>query len=572
LGRVANATPFAVAGIASIAYGLTFGFNYGVNNQVGYMLASLRMLDPSVLATDWYAAHTLNYHPAFAFVGWLLLAVGGRGGWGIGVATVVAAAAGAFSVYALARRLLPADLSLPAFLVTLTAMLTTGTREMATTYAFDPIFQPSMIASAALLASIAPFVAGRYLLSGVLLALGGLFHVNFLILGLGTFGLAHLCLGREGFRDRLLRHLGPSLLVALLLSPVILKGIGGADAARAQEILFEIRSPHHYRPRGYIQDFFPFLAWQALGLGLGGWVFRAGQGRGRRFAAVVAGLLVIVWSGTFAAVVLESRRATQVFVWRFAPYLDILMELMVAASALRLLFAPRAPVRLSAGSLSLCFAGVAGLAVSLVTRDPPTVTWLEGVGGLGVLGAALRLARPRLEPLVLRASPWAGRAPPWVSAVLSAGVFALVVRTPLDSVRQHSNLMTGLPGSETDLYAWLRENTPKDATILSPPGLERFRLTSERAIVVDWKVSTYAPAEMLEWYRRLEDVSGRKNFHTREEVVAGYDAMDRARLDALRDQYHLTYAVVFRGRESALGRRSVYSNGQFVVLDLRDPG
>ena len=145
---VGAATPVIVAAAASVAYGVTFGFNYGVNNQTGYMLPALRRLDPSVLAQDWYTAQTLTYHPAFAYAGWLLLAIGGRGGWGVGVATVVAAAAGAMCVYWIARRLLPCAISLPVFLLTLVAMLATGTREMAGTYVFDPIFQPSMIASA----------------------------------------------------------------------------------------------------------------------------------------------------------------------------------------------------------------------------------------------------------------------------------------------------------------------------------------------------------------------------------------------------------------------------------------
>lgn len=566
--RVEASASWTVAVVASIAYGLTFGFTYGVNNQVSYMLASLRLLDPSVLADDWLAAHTLNYHPVFAYLGWLLLAIGGRGGWGVGIATVVAAAAGALAVYALARRLLPADISLTVFLLTLLVMLTSGTREMAATYAFDPIFQPSMVASALLLASIPPFVAGRWLLSGILLGVGGLFHVNFLILGLATFGLAHLQLGREGFRDRVLRHLGPSVLILLLLSPVIFRGVGGPDAARGQQILFEIRSPHHYRPRGYIADFFPFLAWQMLGLGLGGWVLRASGGPGRRFGAMLLGMLAVVWLGTVAAVVFESRRATQLFVWRLAPYIDILMELVVAATAVRLVLAPRAAMRPSRTSLGAVLAGGAGLAVSLVTRDTRTVSWLEAMAILAALGVALRVELPFATRLIQRVPRRVPIAAPWLAAALAALVFFGAVREPLASVRRHSNLITGMPGAETDLYAWLREHTPKDAVILSPPGLERFRLASERAIVVDWKASTYAPAELVEWYQRLEDVSGRREPHTRDEIIAGYDAMDRPRLESLRDKYHLTYAVVLRGHEGALGHRVVYSNGPFVVLDL----
>jgi hypothetical protein len=158
---------------------------------------------------------------------------------------------------------------------------------------------------------------------------------------------------------------------------------------------------------------------------------------------------------------------------------------------------------------------------------------------------------------------------PRLAALVAALVFYGQVKGPLESVRARSNLVTGMPGPETDLYAWIQGNTGKDAVFLSPPGLERFRLASERAIVADWKASTYVPSEVLEWYHRLEDVSGRSNPRGRDDVVAGYEALDRARLDALREKYHLTYAVVTRGHEATLGYPVVYANHSFAVLDVR---
>jgi hypothetical protein len=570
--RIEDAISAAVAAVASIAYGLTFGFTYGVNNQIVYMLRALRLLDPSVLGDDWLTAHTLDYHPAFAYLGWLLLAIGGRGGWGIGIATVVAAAAGAMCVYWLCTRLLPKPIALPAFLLTLWFMLATGTRELAGTYVFDPIFQPSTVASFFLLASLPPFVSGRWLLSGVLLGISGLFHANYLILGMAVFGTAHLCVGFRDPRElgrRVIRHLGPSLVALAMLSPVILRALGGADAARAQQILFDIRGPFHYEPRSFLGDFFPFGALQALGLGLAAWLFRQADGRGRRFAAVVIAMLLVVWTGSVLAVVFESRRATQLFVWRLAPYIDLLMGLVVAATASRALLTPRSPLRMSRTELAVAVAGAGALSVSLITRARPVVDWLEWMLAIGAAGVALRFASRWLTPLASRVPRLALQQGPRLAALVAALVFYGQVKGPLESVRARSNLVTGMPGPETDLYAWIRANTGKDAVFLSPPGLERFRLASERAIVVDWKASTYVPSEVLEWYRRLEDVSGRSNPRGRDDVIGGYESLDRARLDALRERYHLGYAVVSRGHEAALAYPVVYSNRAFAVLDLR---
>lgn len=569
--RLEWAASALVALAASAAYGVTFGFTYGVNNQVAYMLGGLRLLDPSVLANDWYAAHTLNYHPAFAYLAWLLLAVGGRGGWGVGVATVVAAGAGAMCLYWLCRTLLPRAVALPTFLLLLVAMLATGTRELASTYVFDPIFQPSTVGSVLLLASLAPFVSGRWLLSGVLLAIGGLFHANYLVLGLATSGIAHLVVGvrdlRE-LRDRLLRQLGPSVLVLLLLSPIILRATGGPDAARAQQILFEIRSPHHYNPRGYIGDFFPFFVWQPLGLAAGAWIVRRAGARGRRFAAILWGLVAVVWIGTLFSVVFDSRRAIQLFVWRFAPYLDVLMQLLVAAAAVQALLLPAARPRWS--SLQVALVVAAGVAVAVAHfRAAPILDWLELVTLVGAAGVLVRLVLPRVRGMLSRVPAWVAPQLPRAAAVVAAALFIHDVRPPVDSVHARSNLLTGMRGPETELYDWLRANTPKDAQILSPPGLERFRLASERPIVVDWKGSTYAPSELVEWYHRLEDVSGHRGLRSREDATEGYETMDRARLDALKEKYGLTYAVVTRSRAPALGRPVVYENAVFAVLDLR---
>ncbi len=560
-----------VAAVASIAYGLTFGFTYGVNNQVAYMLHALRLLDPSVLATDWYTVHTLDYHPAFAYLAWFLLRVGGRDGWGVGIATVVAAAGGAMCVYWLARRLLPRAIALPSFLLTLLAMVATGTRELASTYVFDPIFQPSTVASVALLASLAPFVEGRWLFSGILLALAGLFHANYLLLGIAAFGIAHVLLGRDDMWQRLLRHLGPSFVVLLLLSPVIIAAARAPDAARAQQILFEIRSPHHYRVRDYVNDFFPLLAWHTLGLALAGWLFQTGRGRGRRFAASCSGCSPSSWVGSVLAGVFDVKRVTQLFVWRFAPYVDLLMELVVAATVTRFLLAPTAPLRSDVGPWVWPSQSAAALAPALRVSEQADARMAGVDGGAGGRGGALAARAPGIRRIAALAS----RVPEFLKAygpsiAGAAGallLFSSAARPELASVHARSNLMTGLRGPESDLYAWLRANTPKDAQVLAPPGLERFRLASERAIVADWKSSS--ATDLVEWYRRLEDISGRRGFHTRDEVVAGYDALDEKRLDALRDEYKLSYAVIIRGREGALNHPIAYQNASFVVLDLR---
>jgi hypothetical protein len=96
--------------------------------------------------------------------------------------------------------------------------------------------------------------------------------------------------------------------------------------------------------------------------------------------------------------------------------------------------------------------------------------------------------------------------------------------------------------------------------------MEAFRLLSRRAIVVDWKGVPAIPTELVEWLRRLRDVSGRPSLTTADELK-GYDAMDPARLEQLHARYRFEYVVVRRGTETRLaGYPRAYENASFVVL------
>lgn len=564
----------AVALLASIAFGLSFGLSYGVDNQVVYFLGALRKLDPGVLGNDWYTAGSANYHPAFSYVGWLLLAID-RGGWAVGVALVAVTAAGALALYWLTHELLGKRLGLAAFLLLLGIAFATRTRGVAVSYLFDFILQPSTLGSLFLLLALPPFVAGRYLLSGVFLGLSGLFHANYLILGIGTFGLAHLALGVRDIKElalRLARQLGPAFVAFLLLSPLIFASIGSKDGARAQEILFSIRAPHHYAPRNWKGAFFPMAAWQMVGLGAGAWLLRGMSGRGRRLGALILALAVVLWAGTALTTWKWYPRVAQLFVWRFAPLQDLLMQLLVCVASVRIAARPALLRRIGPAGLALLAGGVASIA--LQDKEGPAPGPLEALfaallpaaAGVGIAAAGALLERLRLKldkprALLLRHGAW---------ALLPYAVLAChwVGKYQVDEYRERSNLMKPFTGPEADLYTWIRANTPKEALFLTPPSMERFRLRAERAIVVDWKGSAILPGELVEWYRRLEDVSGRPGFRRFDDLNSGYAGLDAARLEALAAKYKLDYAVVGRGRESALPGAVVYKNASYAVVKL----
>ncbi len=559
--------------VVSVCFGLSFGLNYGVDNQTVYMLGSLRLLDPSVLARDWYTTQSANYHPAFAYLGWLLLALD-RGGRFVGYGLVVVASLGAASLYWLAAELLPRRQAVATFLLVMAIAFVTRMRSVAVSYAFDFILQPSALGSLFLLAALAPFVSGRWLVSGVFLGLSGLFHANYLILGIGTFGLVHLLLGWKDLPKRLLQQLGPPLVAFLLLSPLFFHSFGSKEnAVLAQDILFNIRAPHHYSPKNWRGGFYPVAAWQMLGLGAGAWLLRGLDGRGRRLGALVVAMSAVIWGGTMLTTWVFIPRVAQLFVWRYAPFLDLLMVLLLCTASVRIAVQPGLFRRVGPAGLALVLGGL----VTLTMLDGPAkenggvpraVLLAVAPAAVGLLGAGAGalLARRRVKIEVVRA--FLSRHGAW--AVVAYAAFACwhMGSAQVQNYRARSNIFTGFSGPEADLYGWIKGHTPKDAIFLTPPQIDRFRLNAERAIVVDWKASAITPDDLVEWYRRLEDISGRKNFRKGEDVTEGYADLTPARLEALKAKYHVDYAVVARGRENGLPGKVVYQNGRFVVLAL----
>ena len=83
---------------------------------------------------------------------------------------------------------------------------------------------------------------------------------------------------------------------------------------------------------------------------------------------------------------------------------------------------------------------------------------------------------------------------------------------------------------QKELFDWVKLNTPRDSTIVSSPNLAHFSWMSERATIVQFKLNPTDDAAILEWYQRLQDVTG-NNSPWRD---AGFPAAARFAHDYLR--------------------------------------
>ncbi len=571
-----------VATWAAYWFAVGFGYNYGLDNQTTYLIGALRLYDPSLLTNDWVASECTPYHPIFSYVGYLLMKLD-PSGWSFGYANVAVLSIGGLSIYWLCRQVAGRYLGLAAYFVVLAINTHTRTHSVGVSYILDYILQPSTLGGLGWLIAFGCFLSGRWLASGIALALGGLFHANYLVLSFPVFGFALLLVeDRSDLRrlaGRLLRQLGPPLVTFAVLAPLIFAAASHPDAERARDLFFNVRSPHHYLPLSYSGRFMNFAAWQALGLGAALPWLRGKTGVGPRLGALLAGLATLVWVGTFLTTWTFMPRVAQLFVWRAAPHVDLLCQVGAAAAAARLVARadtfrdyPRASIPLVLGGLAvLCMTGA---------KDGPhwvprilLFTLAAAVVGVGLgltVQALVRWTAPR--DIVLRPEDSPFRVIATGTLVLASG-FLWLRATENKRTEEHiaasSTLIQGFDRHEEDLFAWIREHTPKTARFLQPPMMERFRLTAQRAIVVDWKSPPLLPGEFLEWYERLGKVSGVTKPRSAGQAQSGYARLDTKRLEQLKAEFDVDFIVLAAGHRLAQEYPVAYRNPRYVVLDVR---
>jgi hypothetical protein len=151
------------------------------------------------------------------------------------------------------------------------------------------------------------------------------------------------------------------------------------------------------------------------------------------------------------------------------------------------------------------------------------------------------------------------------------GMLSLILAFEFSSsFYRHSTLLNGHPGkSESELYQWVK-TTEESAIFLTPPELENFRLHGERAIIADWKSTPVDPNGLIEWYKRIQDITGLIDIKSNKDVNEAYLHANIERVIFLKEKYGINYAVLYRDKNE-LNRNfpEVFKNEKFVVLSLK---
>ena len=545
--------------LLAFLFGLGFGLNYATSNQLYYLLEPIRTLHPTLWTRDWLAAKCQAYHPSYAWLTAQLLRVG-PSGLGIAWANAVAIGLAMLSLYSVLRLLLSRERVLAGFCLLLILASVTRTLGPGMTYAFSEIFQPSTIGSLGILAAMAAFVAGRPLLSGLCLAFAGAFHCNYLVLGLFVFAVACLLLGRERLVSRMLLGIGPPLLVLCFFLSFLLSSTDPKISLDAQHIYQEMRAPHHYVVPTFAWDFSFWIGFQLLAAA----VLIGPAARGLTVQRRVLSLLLATWLLVIPAALLSSvvvvRFVRQLFAWRICAEAELLAQVALAAALVTVFCDGRQAL----ANFDRRARGLAGSAVAVFfLGSAATGKWVITLLVLVLLLVAVGIAQGWLGRYTTRARE--GLPSNWATLALLTTLIAVNVARCTRFVR-YSNVLSGGDHSVTELCDWARAHTPESALFLTPPHEDDIRLHCQRAVVVDW-MAPARPAEVLEWYERLEDVTGRRPFRGAADLE-GYEELDAKRVEKLRERYGLDYVVVTRGHELDLGVSPAFSGQRFVAYAL----
>ena len=121
-----------------------------------------------------------------------------------------------------------------------------------------------------------------------------------------------------------------------------------------------------------------------------------------------------------------------------------------------------------------------------------------------------------------------------------------------------------LPTEKADLYQWVSDNTQSAERFITPPvSFEEFSWVAERPVVVNLKLLPQTKSGIVEWYDRINDVSGGTGewaetalstkgavFNSVSDVLRdSYQGLDTAKIKDLLSKYQASYFVTAESAE-----------------------
>jgi hypothetical protein len=129
--------------------------------------------------------------------------------------------------------------------------------------------------------------------------------------------------------------------------------------------------------------------------------------------------------------------------------------------------------------------------------------------------------------------------------------------------------VSGVSDLFLDLSNYVRQSTPVDALFLTPPKFGTFRISAQRAIVVDFISFPFQDDAMLEWRKRLFTCYGipiNEGFAVINELSMAYNKITDAEIEKLQKIYGFEYAVLYAN--TSTNYQVIYGNKEWKLIQL----
>jgi len=324
------------------------------------------------------------------------------------------------------------------------------------------------------------------------------------------------------------------------------------------------RQPHHLIPSSWPGvDWYRFFLVLAIAAAAGGWRSDPHR-RILTFALLIFGLCVI---GTVFVEWIPVKLIIRIQTFRLMIFVKLFAVLYAARVLLRIVERGAVFEKVCAlAILTIQNFTLIGMAASLIFAVRQNKRWLWGVGlfGAGVVaGIAVVATTSRGIPMFWHSFGISPRGV-WVGPATLALVALMTWRRAwllpgaLLSLILWVRAMFGLPAFTYDqpipddwveFSRLIREKTPRDAVILTPPYRAGLQLFAQRAEVVNFKCTPMVERELIDWKKRLDDAGGYQDLRCTgweqcaSALAGGYMRMDENQLAALARKYGAQYVV-----------------------------
>lgn len=526
-------------GMANLALALLMlqrtGYAFAYDAATVLIVKIRHEIDPRPLAGDWFLSLPKAYHPEFVAL---------FAGLGRHVPLELLFLLGQVLTFGLLAHALRrfAGLLAPGirgvFPLSCALLVAWGSTGLGQNHLLPAHFTAAGISGALAFLGLSYAVEGRAAAAAAWIGVATILHFQ-----IGLISIAYAAGALLGLRGRgrlpiggVLIYLGlaaVSLIPTLRLRSQIPRLLSDTDYVRLVAI---IRNPHHYvpsswGPEAWIRYIMPFT------LAVPAW--RASPLRGRKGALAGIGIAMVLLCviGTVFVEIIPVREVVQLQLYRVTAFGGAVAAVLAAAFLIERMRGANGVSRILAAVLA------AGLGIRLMWL---CVCFLLGTGGRskgfagtvaiaigGVLAAGAVLGGVGLHPFLALAIPWRQiAASRWIAFAVTAGVILLVKREERLAFATLAGLTVAAiwnvasagwddrikltvaaswPAEEEDWVSacrWVATETPEGARFITPPYRDGFHAFAERPEVADWKSNPFTDDGLVEWEKRLEDLTG----------------------------------------------------------------